>query len=125
VVKAPNLPTAYYPFEIDSPVIGSMYWDLTLNFAQIYTAAGWIPLVGGTIGGPGSNFIDGEVVFGSGTQWSLSRIPVPAGSLQLFQSLPSFGNILLRNGIDYNTFGQAIVTINSIAAGSLIAWYRY
>lgn len=76
-------------------------------------------------GTTGINFIDHEVVAGTGTAWILQVTPNPIASLQLFQELPNFGSVLLQSGVDYTISGTAIATVNSIAAGSLIAWYRY
>ncbi len=78
-------------------------------------------------GGSGPTFADDEVVSGSGVTWTLAHTPSPAGSLQLFQHLPSFGGIALLSTTDY-TLATATITIvggQTPSAGALRAWYRY
>lgn len=80
---------------------------------------------GGGGGGGTANFVYDEIPLGSDNSFTLARVPNPAASLQLFQYLPSFGSILLRQGIDYTVAGVAITTVNSITAGALSAWYAF
>jgi len=71
------------------------------------------------------NFADGEVVSGSGTSWVLVHAPNPPASLELYQALSGFGNILLKSGVDYTLTAANITTVNTIASGALMAWYRW
>ena len=80
---------------------------------------------GGGGGGGGPNFADNVVVVGAGVNWALPNPPNPAASLQLFQQLSGFGQVMLQAGVDYTLVGTAITTVNSIAAGALRAWFRY
>ena len=124
VVQPINVRVAYSSSEIKGPIVGSIYYDLGLNLIQVYDGANWVPIgTGGT--GTAGRFIDDEVPAGSGTAFTLSNIPSPARSLQLFQYLSGFGSILLRQGIEYTLSGSAITTVNTIPAGNLTAWFRY
>jgi hypothetical protein len=69
-------------------------------------------------------FVDREVVGGTGTTWTLVSAPSPAASLQLFQRLSGFGDVLLLPAVDYNIIGPAITTMHPLPAGSLVASYR-
>lgn len=80
---------------------------------------------GGGGGGGTTNEVYDEIPPGSGNSFTLARVPNPAASLQLFQYLPSFGSILIRQGVDYTVSGSSITTVNSIDAGALSAWYTY
>jgi hypothetical protein len=71
------------------------------------------------------NFADNELVTGSGTSWSLANLPNPIASLQLFQAIPGFGQVLLTAGLDYVLSGISITTINSLVGGALRCYYRY
>jgi hypothetical protein len=71
------------------------------------------------------NFIDNELVSGSGTNWVLVHLPNPAASLLVFQQLTGFGRVLLTPGTDYSVSGAAITTVNSLPAGALTASYRF
>jgi hypothetical protein len=86
------------------------------------------PQPGGMVGAMGAgashNFVDDEVVAGSGTSWTLASSPNPVESLQLFVEVPSFGSVLLRRGADYTAVGSAITTTHPYSAGILTAWYR-
>jgi hypothetical protein len=62
------------------------------------------------------HIIDGEVIAGSGTSWTLSRIPSPATSLKLYAN----GQRLTLT-TDYTISGLAITTINSFSAGAILA----
>lgn len=77
--------------------------------------------------GGGVTFVDNETVSGSGTSWTLAGSPSPAASLQLFQHLVGFGDVLLIVGTDYTLAGgtgPGLTTSNSLSAGVLHAWYR-
>jgi hypothetical protein len=77
------------------------------------------------------NRANGEVVSGSGNNFTLDHAPSPAESLILVQRLPTFGGVVLfqEEGSpvmgDYALAGANITTTNSIAAGALRAWYTW
>jgi hypothetical protein len=71
------------------------------------------------------NFVDGEIVAGTGTAWYLAYTPNPTASLLLFQQLSGFGNVLLSPSVNYTIAGSTITTMNSLPAGSLRGWYRF
>lgn len=73
---------------------------------------------GGSSTGSTTNFVDDEVVSGSGTAWTLADAPV-AGSLKLY----ALGQ-RLKLTTDYSIIGTAITTVSSWNSGELQADYR-
>jgi len=73
---------------------------------------------GGTSTGGTTNFVDDEVVSGSGTAWTLASAPV-AGSVKLY----ALGQRLTLT-TDYSIIGTAITTVSSWNSGELLADYR-
>lgn len=71
-------------------------------------------------GGTAANFVDNEIVGGSGTSWTLANTPV-AGSVHL---KGGGGALIPGVGNDYTISGKNITTANSYAAGQLLADYR-
>lgn len=65
-------------------------------------------------------FVDNEVVAGSGTSWTLAFTPT-VNSVKLFEN-----GQLLKPGVgnDYQILGSAIITVNSLTAGTVAAQYR-
>lgn len=72
----------------------------------------------GTGGGAAADFVDNEVVSGSGTSFTLANAPI-AGSVKLHGR-----GQRLKVTTDYSITGSAITTVDSWAAGDLIADYR-
>lgn len=71
-------------------------------------------------GGSTTNFVDSEIVAGSGTSWTLANIPV-TGSVHLYAN----GQRLTPGiGQDYTIAGAAITTALSWASGTVLADYR-
>lgn len=71
------------------------------------------------VGGGGNTFVYNEVVSGSGTSWTLANTPV-AGS----QAIYANGQRLTPT-VDYTISGAAITTIDSWAAGTVLADYQH
>ena len=69
--------------------------------------------------GSSINFVDNEIVSGTGTTFTLSFTPV-LGSEHIFGE----GQRLSPGGIDYSISGKVITTINSFPTSSILADYR-
>jgi len=104
-------------------IVGRLFFASDTGVAYRDNGSSWDVIVTG--GGSLPNFADDETVSGSGTSWTLANTPSPAGSLQLFQDLPGFGLVGLKQGTDYTLSGASITIVNSATSGSLRAWYRY
>lgn len=76
-------------------------------------------------GGSTINFVDSEIVSGSGISWVLANIPI-IGSVHLFGggSRLTPGTTLTNPLTDYVITGENITTQNSYAAGQILADYR-
>lgn len=95
--------------DIEGIVVGQgIQWDGTR----------WIPLTISSSGGTATDFVDNEVVSGSGTSFTLANAPI-AGSVKLHGR-----GQRLKVTTDYSITGSAITTVDSWAAGDLIADYR-
>lgn len=71
-------------------------------------------------GGSSTNFVDNEIVSGSGTTFTLANTPI-VGSQHVYANgqrlTPGVGN-------DYTISGAVITTVGSYSAGSVLADYR-
>jgi hypothetical protein len=91
----------------DSTIVNSAYDPITRRL-----------LVSGT--GGSSNFVDNEVVAGSGTTFTLAATPV-LGSQHVYAN----GQRLTPYGVDYTITGAVITMLTSWAAGTVLADYRF
>lgn len=75
-------------------------------------------LVSGT--GGSSNFVDNEVVAGSGTTFTLATVPVLNS-----QHIYANGQRLTPGGVDYTITGAVMTMLTSWVAGTVLADYRF
>lgn len=70
--------------------------------------------------GGSSNFVDNEVVAGSGTTFTLATTPVLNS-----QHIYANGQRLTPGGVDYTIVGAVITMLTSWVAGTVLADYRF
>lgn len=111
-------------------LLGRIKNEQLLDLSHIKGAQGFIKdgvnykfeelMHGGSGTGSTINFVNNEIISGSGTSWTLANTPV-VGSVQLYGNgqylTPGVGN-------DYQIVASAITTTNSFSSGTIVANYR-
>lgn len=104
-----------------SPTGGAITWTYSsgsITLSSPVGTGGSIFGIGGTSSG-GNTFVYNEVVSGSGTSWTLANTPVIG-----LQAIYANGQKLTPT-VDYSITSAAITTVDSWAAGTILADYQH